>query len=143
MSYYVLVLFSCGLRRKRRQQSKARKRQTKESIMTKAPTDPHSSVDGSPPTLTIDWGLYASYLEESDLDDDQKREFIETLWSIVVSFVDLGFGIDPTQQVCGQNSNDGIFLPADVISSLDNSDNHINERDADHINDDPASQEDS
>jgi hypothetical protein len=123
-------------------QSKTRKRQTKENIMTKASTDTSSSVDRSPPTLTIDWELYASYLEESDLDDDQKREFIETLWSIVVSFVDLGFGIDPTQQVCGKNSNDGIFLPADVISSLDNSNTHINEHDAGH-NDGPASQEES
>lgn len=111
--------------------------------MTKAPTDNSSSFDGSPPTLAIDWELYGAYLEESDLDEDQKREFIEALWSIVVSFVDLGFGIDPTQQVCGQNGIEGIFLPADVISSLDNSDNHINEQAADHNDDDTASQEES
>ncbi|WP_155851963.1 hypothetical protein [Ahrensia sp. 13_GOM-1096m] len=111
--------------------------------MTKAPTDTNSPFDGSPPSLTIDWELYAAYLEESDLDEDQKHEFIETLWSIVVSFVDLGFGIDPTQQVCGQNGIEGIFLPADVISSLDNSDNHTNEQTVGHNDDDPAGQEES
>ncbi len=48
--------------------------------------------------LSIDWELYGSYLDESDLSEQQKREFIQTLWSIVVSFVDLGFGIHPLQQ---------------------------------------------
>lgn len=46
------------------------------------------------PSLSVDWQLYADALEQSDLTDDEKREFIETLWYIVVSFVDLGFGID-------------------------------------------------
>lgn len=46
------------------------------------------------PRLSVDWQLYADALDQSDLTDDEKREFIETLWYIVVSFVDLGFGID-------------------------------------------------
>ena len=50
------------------------------------------------PTLSIDWDLYEEYLEESDMSDDEKRELIETLWNIVVSFVDLGFGIDSVQR---------------------------------------------
>jgi len=50
------------------------------------------------PGLSIDWDLYLAHLEESDLSESQKREFIQTLWSIVVSFVDLGFGIHPLQQ---------------------------------------------
>ena len=58
------------------------------------------------PPFIIDWDLYASYLEESDLSDNEKCVFIETLWSIVTSFVDLGFGVHPAQQVspneCGQ-----------------------------------------
>jgi hypothetical protein len=111
--------------------------------MTKAPTDNDSSFDGSPPSLTIDWELYAEYLEKSDLDDDQKREFIETLWSIVVSFVDLGFGIDPTQQACGQNGNGGIFLPADMISSKHNSDNQVSDEAVDHNTFDSAGLEES
>jgi hypothetical protein len=58
----------------------------------------------SPMALSIDWDLYGSYLEGSDLSDEQKRELIETLWNIVVAFVDLGFGIHPVQQVCEQEA---------------------------------------
>ena len=76
--------------------------------------------DGAPtdcvPGLSIDWELYGSYLEESDLNDDQKREFIETLWSIAVSFVDLGFGIAPVQTGCEQNGNSALRLPDDLLS---------------------------
>ncbi len=54
-----------------------------------------------PPTLTIDWELYGKHLEESDLSDAEKREFLETIWSIVVSAVDLGFGVHPVQQATG------------------------------------------
>ena len=63
----------------------------------------------APPSLTIDWQAYAAMLEESDWSDAQKRELIETLWSIVVAFVDLGFGVHPAQQACGQP---GIQPPA-------------------------------
>ncbi|MEE4011290.1 hypothetical protein V1T76_04465 [Roseibium sp. FZY0029] len=51
------------------------------------------------PTLSIDWELYAELLSESDLTDEEKREFIETLWSLIVSFVDLGFGISSESRI--------------------------------------------
>ncbi len=54
------------------------------------------------PSLSIDWELYAQYLEESDLTDDQKRELIETLWGIVVSCVDLGFELRSGNQMFEQ-----------------------------------------
>ncbi len=54
---------------------------------------------GRRPTLSVDWKLYEEYLQDSDLSDDQKRELIETIWYIVMTFVDLGFGLDPVQQV--------------------------------------------
>lgn len=50
------------------------------------------------PALTIDYALYEQYLDDADLSEEQKREFIETLWNIIVSFVDLGFGVHPLQQ---------------------------------------------
>ena len=53
-------------------------------------TDPTIEEGLQPLTLSIDWDLFGSYLDDSDLTDDQKREFIESLWSIVVGFVDLG-----------------------------------------------------
>lgn len=68
--------------------------------MTKEPEIPDTEVqDTKPnyPTLSIDWDLYGEYLEGSDLSDDEKREFIQILWDIMVSFVDLGFGIESVQ----------------------------------------------
>ena len=53
-------------------------------------------------TLEIDWDLYETWLAESDLTEAEKRQFLEALWSLVVMFVDMGFGLHPTQQSCGQ-----------------------------------------
>ena len=68
------------------------------------------------PALTIDYALYEQYLDDSDLSEAQKREFIETLWNIIVSFVDLGFGVHPLQQAatdgCGAKSILGRIIPA-------------------------------
>lgn len=85
--------------------------------MTGAPSNNDCDENGAP-GLSIDWELYADYLEESDLTDEQKREFIETLWNIVIAFVDLGFGIHPLQQACEQNSENRINLPDDLVSSF-------------------------
>ncbi len=75
-----------------------------------------------PMSLTIDWDLYGHYLEDSDLSDDQKRELIQTLWNIVVGFVDLGFGIHPVQQACEQKEEIGDFIASKAVDLL-NSEN--------------------
>lgn len=49
-------------------------------------------------TLTLDVEYYQSFIDDVDISDEQKQELIETLWNIVVQFVDLGFGIHPLQQ---------------------------------------------
>lgn len=73
------------------------------------------------PPLKIDWDLYAAMLDESDLTEDEKKEFIETLWSIVVAFVDLGFGIHPVQQAdhksSGQDADIALIIQRHVLSS--------------------------
>ncbi len=86
----------------------------------------NSAGKASPPTLTIDWELYGKYLDESDLSDAEKREFLEILWSIAVSFVDLGLGLHPLQQVvdnaCAQQAEIAKFIAAEsapVVSSAD------------------------
>lgn len=73
--------------------------------------------DHKRPALFIDWDLYGQYLEDSDMSDDQKREFLETLWSIMVSFVDLGFGLHPTQQACEQKIDFSQPQESDVLGS--------------------------
>ncbi len=93
--------------------------------MTKDPdgqeTDSVEVADARSPALTLDYDLYVRYLDDTNLSDAQKKEFIETLWSVIVSFVDLGFGLHPLQQSC--ESNVAIpDLPAaesgDVVDSI-------------------------
>lgn len=49
--------------------------------------------------LTLDVDYYQSFLDDTELPEHKKQELIEALWSIVIGFVDLGFGIHPLQQV--------------------------------------------
>lgn len=52
--------------------------------------------------------------------EEHKQEFLDCLWSIIVSFVDLGFGIHPLQQVdeaCGQELDLSSLMASDVIDS--------------------------
>ena len=69
------------------------------------------------PTLSINWELYSTMLDESDLSDKEKKEFIQILWNIVVTFVDLGFGTEPVQQICEQNDTNTAQVPHDLVHS--------------------------
>lgn len=51
------------------------------------------------PALQVDVQQFQSYLDDLDISEESKIELLETLWSIVVTFVDMGFGIHPVQQV--------------------------------------------
>lgn len=53
------------------------------------------------PALELDSAHYQQFLDDADITDAQKRELIETLWTIVIQFVDLGFGIEATQRAIG------------------------------------------
>lgn len=48
------------------------------------------------PSPTVD--EYREYLDEYNITEDQKVELLQTLWWIVLSFVDIGFGIDSVQR---------------------------------------------
>lgn len=73
----------------------------------------------SPPVITVDYDLYAHYLEGSELSDAQKQELLQTLWNIVCEFVSLGFNVHPVQQAkktCGQvTENRGEAAPTSAI----------------------------
>lgn len=79
------------------------------------------SGETGPPGLSIDWELYGTYLEDSDLTDEEKIEFIRTLWSIMVSFVDLGFRIHALDHVCEQNDEIGDFIASGNRGMIDSS----------------------
>ncbi len=55
-----------------------------------------------PHALTLDVEKYEHYLANADMTEAEKQEFLQALWDIIVSFVDMGFGIEPTQTACGQ-----------------------------------------
>lgn len=58
---------------------------------------------GSAPAL--DHGKYLHQLDGLDLSDDQKRELLDTVWSIMRAFVELGFSSDLGASACGQEEN--------------------------------------
>ncbi|MEM7544171.1 MAG: hypothetical protein AAF367_01420 [Pseudomonadota bacterium] len=77
---------------------------------------PEFNPETAPPRLEIDWDVYLPFFEDEDISDEDKRQLIEALWSIVVSFVDLGFGVHPVQQACGQDPLLDERVIADVLS---------------------------
>ena len=75
----------------------------KDELMTTGLGDLREWFDASAkPVVRIDVERYQEYLDGSGMTDDQKQEFLEALWSIIVSFVELGFGVHPVQEVCGK-----------------------------------------
>lgn len=58
------------------------------------------------PIVTVDVEKYQAYLDDPNLSEEQKEEFLQAIWSIMVAFVDLGFGVHPLQEVCGQDSEE-------------------------------------
>lgn len=63
--------------------------------MIEVRTDPNQA--GSKPIFQAD--EYLHFLADVDWTEVQKREFIGALWQIVTSFVDLGFGLHPLQNI--------------------------------------------
>lgn len=88
-----------------------------------------NELQADKPHITVDYEKYAHFLDTADLTEDQKREFIQTLWNIIVEFVSMGFGVHPVQQAqdaCGQNgespgipaipASDQVLLKTDILS---------------------------
>ena len=68
-------------------------------------TDTDTGSRRAAPVLTIDYAHYDRYLEESGLSEEEKRQFLDAMWSIIVEFVAMGFAVHPaqaTQEACGK-----------------------------------------
>jgi hypothetical protein len=52
--------------------------------------------------LEIDLERYQTYVDDNDLSEDQKADFVNALWTVIVAFVDLGYGVHPVQSECAQ-----------------------------------------
>ncbi len=74
--------------------------------------------------VRVDVDAYAHFLDDSDLTDPQKEEFLQALWSIIVEFVSLGFGVHPIQQAMAEdpidtNYNNKLTQAAPPVLGLD------------------------
>ena len=60
---------------------------------------PNAGRDGVMPSaaLKLDPDKYRGHLEPFDLSEAQQNELLATLWNILRSFVEIGFGLDSVQ----------------------------------------------
>ncbi len=65
------------------------------------------------PTIHLDPDEWLPYLDDPDATEKEKRELIETLWGIVLSFVDLGWAIET------EPARDSNLPPETGASSID------------------------
>jgi len=77
----------------------------------KLPTKPH---------VAFDWRDWAHLLDEPEATEAQQKELIETLWAIVLGFIDLGFEVGTAAEeaeICGQDLDLTAALYAAVLYS--------------------------
>lgn len=80
-------------------------------------TAPHTLQKN--PALRFDWTEWLPYLDDEEATLEQTRVLIETLWSIVIAFVDLGWDIKSSPETCGEAFDLKAALEAAVLSSRD------------------------
>ncbi|MEM0922126.1 MAG: hypothetical protein AAGI13_03725 [Pseudomonadota bacterium] len=55
-----------------------------------------------PRILHVDVERFQHHLDGTDLSEAEKAEYLHIIWSILLEFMDLGYGVHPPQQSCGQ-----------------------------------------
>ena len=75
----------------------------KEDKMNRIPPPPSPDPDQvKSAAVTFDWADWLPYLDEVDATPAQKQALIESLWSIILTFVDLGFEVTPPPETSGK-----------------------------------------
>lgn len=72
----------------------------------------------SKPSIAVDVERYQAYLDGSDLTQAEKEEFLQTLWGIIVSFVEWGYGVHPLQEVCGKEAESGSKTATEAFDAV-------------------------
>ena len=93
--------------------------------------------------LHFDWRDHRDLLDDQELTEDEQREFLETLWSIMVHFVDLGFEMNPLQLLCERIDKNAEGEAADMVSSKDSYSGQFKHAAAGEIISDTAAKEES
>lgn len=63
-------------------------------------------------TLKVDIEKYQAWLDDPALSEQQREQMLEALWQIILCFVDLGFGVSPLENACGQVAESDSFCGA-------------------------------
>ena len=67
-------------------------------------------------SVYFNWHDWLPYLEEFDIPEEQRQEFIETLWMLVTSFIDLDVMVTDHKQTCGNQIDLKAILERDMVS---------------------------
>ncbi|MEO1564320.1 MAG: hypothetical protein AAFR98_12855, partial [Pseudomonadota bacterium] len=70
-------------------------------------------------TLEIGTAKYQKYLDDPALSPEQKDQIIESLWTIIAAFVDLGFEVHPAQVVMDEKGCGQLADPLDQAGHTD------------------------
>ena len=88
--------------------------QHKPSPPTRPPTEvAPTDKSAERPTVHLDPEEWLTHLDDPDATEEEKIALIETLWGIVLSFVDLGWEITTEDAVAAK------LPPGDTTSSID------------------------
>lgn len=79
-----------------------------------APRAAPVSAPGGRPCIVVDYERYAHFLDDTDLSEDDKRQFAQAIWSLIFDFVSLGFGVHPLQQARNGQDKSAKSLPSDL-----------------------------
>lgn len=55
---------------------------------------------------------YRHYLDDSDLTEDQKTEYLKTLWQVMEAFASMAWGTHPVQQAQAARERDELLREA-------------------------------
>ncbi|MEO0428057.1 MAG: hypothetical protein AAF160_11520 [Pseudomonadota bacterium] len=75
--------------------------------------------------LEVDLDQFQHRLDSAEMTEEQRAEYLQLTWSIVLQFVDLGYQLHPVQQSCGQlgqTEPDGVPSVLDAVECPEPSD---------------------
>ncbi len=58
---------------------------------------PDTNIKTSSASLDVSPDDFVHHIEDFDLNEDQQKELLQTLWNIMSTFVDIGWGVDTVQ----------------------------------------------